>query len=71
MEQLRPWSTKAPQLPRTAKTAVEEAGIDVQPPPRDLLEDGDQGLNQPPTETTEPHAVREGSITPKRARMTE
>lgn len=60
VQQLRPWSTKAPQLPRAAKTAVEEAGIDVQPPPRDLLEDAEPGLDQPPTETIEPHAVREG-----------
>jgi hypothetical protein len=35
VQQLRPWSAKAPQLPRTARSAVEEAGIDIEPPPRE------------------------------------
>jgi hypothetical protein len=38
VQQLRPWSIRAPQLPKGARTAVEEAGIDITPPPEDVLE---------------------------------
>lgn len=61
VQQLRPWSAKAPQLPRSSKTAVEEAGIDIEPPPLDLEEhDGDEPALSPPEATAEPAAVREG-----------
>lgn len=39
VQQVRPWAPKAPQLPKTGRTAAEEAGLDLSPPPRDLLED--------------------------------
>jgi hypothetical protein len=38
VQQLRPWSPRAPRLPAGGRTAAEEAGIDLEPPPRDLLE---------------------------------
>jgi len=48
VQQLQPWSAKAPQLPRSSKSAVEEAGIDIEPPPLDLEEhDGDQSRSHP------------------------
>ena len=53
MQQLRPWSVKAPQLPRNARTAVEEAGIDIQPPARDLLEHDGPEMEPSPPETSE------------------
>lgn len=61
VQQVRPWTAKAPQLPRSRQTAAEEAGINIEPPERDLLEvddldarfsadatdgDGDDGLVQ-------------------------
>lgn len=47
VQQLRPWTAKAPQLPKGAKLAAEDAGIDVTPPPSDVAD-------LPPTEM---HAV--------------
>jgi hypothetical protein len=38
LQQLRPWVAKAPQLPTGGRTAAEEAGIEVSPPPLDLRE---------------------------------
>jgi hypothetical protein len=38
VQQVRPWAAKAPQLPTGGRTAVEEAGIDVEPPAADLAE---------------------------------
>ena len=38
LQQLRPWSPKAPQLPKGGKQAVEEAGIDITPSDQDLQE---------------------------------
>lgn len=35
---LRPWVAKAPQLPSGGRTAAEEAGIDLTPPPLDMHE---------------------------------
>lgn len=60
VQQLRPWSAKAPQLPRSTRTAVEEAGIDIEPPPLDLEEHDDGPAPAPPEATAEPYAVREG-----------
>ena len=53
VQQLRPWSVKAPQLPRTARTAVEEAGIDIEPPARDLMEPEGPEMEPSPPETSE------------------
>lgn len=38
IQELRPWSGKAPQLPRSGRSAAEEAGIDIEPPAKDLAE---------------------------------
>ena len=38
LQQVRSWTPHAPQLPKSGKTAVEEAGLDLAPPPSDLLE---------------------------------
>ncbi|MFP5370221.1 MAG: hypothetical protein ACLGI3_05675, partial [Actinomycetes bacterium] len=47
LQQLRPWSAKAPQLPSGGRSAAEEAGIDVTPPPEDLLEAAEEQLTAP------------------------
>ena len=62
LQQLRPWAAKAPQLPRSGRTAAEEAGIDVTPPPQDLQEPvPDEELVAPlPPESEEPAAVVDG-----------
>jgi hypothetical protein len=39
LQQVRSWTPHAPQLPKSGKTAAEEAGLDLVPPPSDLLED--------------------------------
>ncbi len=39
---LRPWVPKAPQLPSGGRTAAEEAGIDLTPPPLDMQEAPDE-----------------------------
>ena len=41
VQQVRPWTAKAPQLPRSGRTAVEEAGIDTTPTAGDLTEDAE------------------------------
>lgn len=62
VQELRPWAAKAPQLPTKARTAVEEAGIDIAPPAKDLEEtDEDLDLQPSPPETeSEPEAVVTG-----------
>jgi hypothetical protein len=50
VQQLRPWSPKAPQLPRDGRSAVEEAGIDITPAPLDLSDDADSDLVGTPDE---------------------
>ena len=62
LQELRPWAAKAPQLPKGGRTAAEEAGIDVTPPPGDLEEPiRDEELVAPvPPETEEPVAVSDG-----------
>jgi hypothetical protein len=42
VQELRPWVARAPQLPTGGRTAAEEAGIDLEPPERDLLEEPDE-----------------------------
>lgn len=41
VQQVRPWATRAPQLPKGSATVTDEAGIDLTPPPGDLTDDGD------------------------------
>ncbi len=36
VQQVRPWSAKAPQLPKGSQLATEQAGIDVTPPPAEI-----------------------------------
>lgn len=63
LQQLRPWTAKAPQLPKGGRTAAEEAGIDVTPPPDDLIEpteDADLPAAAPP-DTAAPGAFVEGA----------
>ncbi len=60
VQQLRPWTAKAPKLPPGARTAAEQAGIDTTPPTRDLLEDADPTLTTVPEETPSPDVLREG-----------
>jgi hypothetical protein len=36
VQQLRPWTPKAPQLPSSGRTSVSEVGIDVTPPPSEV-----------------------------------
>jgi hypothetical protein len=59
VQQIRPWTAKAPQLPRASKTAVEEAGIDIEPPIRDLreVEDEPDAARMSPPPSDEPAAV--------------
>lgn len=40
VSQVRPWSAKAPQLPPGGRSAAEGAGLDLTPPPGDLIEEG-------------------------------
>lgn len=44
VQDLRPWIAKAPQLPADG-SAVEQAGIDVTPPPLDLQEDEEESTD--------------------------
>lgn len=62
VQQLRPWAAKAPQLPAGGRSAAEEAGIDIEPPPGDLAEADDAELpgDAPPSDAPPPAAVIEG-----------
>lgn len=62
VQQLRPWAAKAPQLPAGGRTAAEEAGIDIEPPAGDLLEDDGAELTGavPPVDAAPPEVVVEG-----------
>jgi hypothetical protein len=61
VQQLRPWSAKAPQLPKTGRTAAEEAGIDIEPPPSELEEPTERDIEAeiPPPEPEPPEIVEE------------
>lgn len=62
VQQLRPWAAKAPQLPAGGRSAAEEAGIDLEPPPGDLAEPDEAELTGevPPSDAPPPAAVIEG-----------
>jgi hypothetical protein len=61
VQQLRPWAAKAPQLPKGGRTAAEEAGIDIEPPPRDLIEPtGSEPTGDLPPESPVPEVVSDG-----------
>ncbi|MEX2294298.1 MAG: hypothetical protein WD691_10975 [Acidimicrobiales bacterium] len=60
VQEVRPWTAKAPQLPKGGKMAVEEAGIDVEPPPGDLVEPaGPEVSGDLPPEAPIPDIVEE------------
>lgn len=59
VQQLRPWAAKAPQLPKTSRTAAEEAGIDIEPPLSEV-DATDAAPSAPPLVSDEVAAVAEG-----------
>ena len=61
VQQVRPWTAKAPQLPRSGRTAAEEAGLDLTPPPQDLLEPDAPSGTEPSDEP--PHDVVSEGVT--------
>jgi hypothetical protein len=64
LQQLRPWTAKAPQLPKGSRSAAEEAGIDVSPPPQDLREEAGTPTEAPvPPEAPVPAVVVEAAET--------
>src|SRR3546814_1700314 len=64
VQQLRPWSAKAPQLPKGGKTAAEEAGIDIEPQPGDIDEPGGPEVTgDVPRESEAPEVIDEGVAT--------
>ena len=64
VQQIRPWAAKAPQLPRSSKTAVEEAGIDIEPPIRDLQEvDSEPGFGRVSPPSSDVPSVAAGGVT--------
>ena len=61
VQEVRPWTVKAPQLPKGDKTAVEQAGIDIEPPPGDLVEPaGPEVSGGVPPEAPTPEIIEEG-----------
>ena len=60
VQQIRPWSAQAPQLPRAGRTAAEEAGIDIEPPAKDLAEQADTVVASGPLAAVPPKTVSEG-----------
>ena len=38
-EQITPWTARAPQLPRGVRTAAEQSGLDLEPPPLDRADE--------------------------------
>ena len=54
VQTLRPWAPKAPQLPRSGKSAAEDAGIDTTPPPADLTDQVDDDVVSTPESTDVP-----------------
>lgn len=52
-QQITPWTARAPQLPKGGRTAAEESGLELEPPPLDSLEDEEAAeLGEPPDEQT-------------------
>jgi hypothetical protein len=48
VQNLRPWTAKAPKLPRSGRTAAEEAGLDLAPPVGDLVDEVDSDQVESP-----------------------
>jgi hypothetical protein len=53
VEQLQPWAPKAPKLPKSGRTAAEEAGIDITPPPGDVADELGLDVPEPGDESTD------------------
>ena len=60
LQQLRPWSAKAPQLPTGLQSAVEESGIDLDVSPRDLQDP----LDSDPVYSPEPDRADGSPVEP-------
>jgi hypothetical protein len=63
VQRVRPWTARAPQLPKGGRTAAEEAGLDITPPtedPVEALESVDEGVDGFPPEASIPEPVLEG-----------
>lgn len=56
---LRPWRPKAPQLPKSGRSAAEDAGLDLSPPPGDLTDPVEDELVASPDEESVPDEVAE------------
>lgn len=64
VQQLRPWTPRAPQLPKDGRTAVEDAGIDISPAPLDLTDEPDADLVDAPDEAEDLLAEVADAIAP-------
>jgi hypothetical protein len=63
VQQVRPWTARAPQLPKGGRTAAEEAGLDITSPPEDRAEDlesVDKEMDGVPAGAPPPEPVLEG-----------
>lgn len=61
VQQLRPWSARPPQLPSGGRSAAKEAGLDLEPPARDLVETSEAAITGDVLSDTEsPKAVEVG-----------
>ncbi len=58
-QQITPWTAKAPQLPKAGRSAAEEAGIDLQPPPLDEFDEPVPADLAEPPEEQPPEIVEE------------
>lgn len=58
VQQVRPWTARAPQLPKSGRTAAEEAGLDITPPPDDL---GEVAADLVPPDAPIPEPVLDGA----------
>lgn len=62
-QQITPWTAKAPQLPKGGRSAVEEAGLDLEPPPLDEFDEvADGELTTAPRDQS-PEAVSASTAT--------
>jgi len=57
VQALRPWTAKAPQLPKSGRSAAEEAGIDTTTPPEDLQDEVSEDVVTPPDESIRPDLI--------------
>jgi hypothetical protein len=58
VQQIKPWTAKAPQLPKGGLSAAEEAGLDITPPPDEEASPGAMDLE---AETFQAEAAQQGA----------